>query len=200
MLLTPNWGGVAEIDSILPRTRYVYGDAKAGGSFSEATLVAALKALDVGSPEGEPSTLARKVAALFDSAGIPTRLHSDMLHYLWVQYAITGGPWAAFVHTGSFDALLNDADATPAASRAGCECLQVVKRRGVALSQYAETRPFLTSSPLRRKVYVWMMRRMFRHDEYTSDALLMPLVTLLRSRRFTMTSSVRGIFLAFRCP
>jgi hypothetical protein len=84
--------------SPLPRTRYIYGDAKAGGK-----LVAALKALDLGSSQGEPSMLARKVATLFDTAGIPTRLHSDMLHYLWVQYAINGGPWAALVHAGSSD-------------------------------------------------------------------------------------------------
>src|SRR5271165_2485178 len=77
LLLTQNWRGTAEFDSILPRTRYVYGDAKAGGTFSGGTLVAALKALDLGSPEGEPSALASKVAGLFTSADIPTTLHSD---------------------------------------------------------------------------------------------------------------------------
>ena len=46
LLLTQNWRGTSDIDPILPRTRYVYGDAKAGGTFSEGTLVAALKAID----------------------------------------------------------------------------------------------------------------------------------------------------------
>jgi ketopantoate reductase len=89
LLLTQNWQGVEEIDSILPRPRYIYGDAKAGGIFSWGTLVAALKGVDIGSPEGEPSALARKVGDLFASADLQTGLHSDMLHYLWVQYAIT---------------------------------------------------------------------------------------------------------------
>jgi hypothetical protein len=89
-----------------------------------------------------------------------------MLHYLWVQYAMTAGPWAALVHAGSFDAMLNNTDATSAALKAGCECLQVVKRRAVDLSQYPETEPFLTNSALRRRMNVWFMRRMFRHDEY----------------------------------
>lgn len=133
LLLTQNWRGTEEIDSILPRTRYVYGDAKAGGRFSEGTLVAALYALDIGSPEGEPSLLANKVAALFASADIQTRLHSDMLHYLWVQYAISGGPWAALVKAGSFDAMLNDREATLGMLKAGYECLQVVKHRGVSV-------------------------------------------------------------------
>jgi 2-dehydropantoate 2-reductase len=166
LLLTQNWHGTEEIDSMLPCTHYVYGDAKAGGRFSEGTLVATLYALDIGSAEGEPSALAEKVATLFGSAGIQTRLHSDMLHYLWVQYATTGGPWAALVQAGSFDAMLNDRDASFAVLNAGRECLQVVGRRGVDLSRYADAKPFLTNSALRRQFYVWIMRRMFLHNEY----------------------------------
>ena len=167
LLLTQNWRGTTEIDSILPRMRYIFGDAKAGGAFSKGTLVAALKTIDIGSPEGKPSALARKVEALFASADIQARLHSDMLHYLWVQYAITGGPWAVLIQAGSLDAMLNNRDATLGALRAGGECLQLVGRRGVVVSRYPETRPFLTNSPLRRRFYIWMMRRMFLHNEYT---------------------------------
>jgi 2-dehydropantoate 2-reductase len=167
LLLTQNWRGTEEIDAFLPRPRYIYGDAKAGGMFSGSTLVAALKAIDIGSPEGEPTALAKKAADLFASAGIQTGLHSNMLHYLWVQYAMTAGPWAALVHAGTFAAMLNERDATSAALKAGCECLQVVRRRGVDLSRYPETSPFLTNSALRGRINVWFMRRMFRHDEYT---------------------------------
>lgn len=166
-LLTQNWRGTKEIDLILPRARYIYGDAKAGGTFFQGTLVAALHALDLGSPEGEPSALAKKIAALFASADIECRIHSDMLRYLWVQYAIAGGAWAALVRAGSFDAMLNEHAATLAVLRLGRECLHVVRRRGVLLSQYAETTPFLTNSALRRQVYVWMMRWLFLHNEYT---------------------------------
>lgn len=167
LLLTQNWHCTEDIDPILPRTRYIYGDAKAGGTSSGGTLLAALKAIDLGSPEGEPCALARKFPSIFASANIQTRLHSDMLHYLWVQYAITSGLWAALIQAGSLNALLSDRDATSAALRAECECLQVVKRRGVVLSRYPETTPFLTNSALRRRVNIWMTRWMFRHDEYT---------------------------------
>ena len=108
LLLTQNWRGTDDINPILLRTRYIYGDAKAGGTFSEGTLLAALKAIDLGSPEGEPSALARKFEGLFAWADIQTRLHSDMLHYLWIQYAITGGLWAALMQAGNIDAMLND--------------------------------------------------------------------------------------------
>jgi len=167
LLLTQNWCGTNDIDPILPRAQYVYGDAKAGGSFSEGTLVAALKAIDIGSPEGEPSPLAKKTAALFNSAGIPARLHPDMLQYLWVEYAINGGPGAALVRAGSFEALLKDRNAITAALRAARECLEVVRWRGVVLSRYPRAKPFLTNSALRKRVDIWMTRWMFRHDEYT---------------------------------
>src|SRR5690349_1199553 len=45
LLLTKNWRGTSDIDPILPRSRYVYGDAKAGGTFSRGTLIAALKGI-----------------------------------------------------------------------------------------------------------------------------------------------------------
>jgi len=45
LLLTKNWRGTSEMDTILPRARYVYGDAKVGGTFSGGTLIAALKAM-----------------------------------------------------------------------------------------------------------------------------------------------------------
>jgi 2-dehydropantoate 2-reductase len=167
LLLTQNWRGTREIDSILPRSRYVYGDAKAGGAFSEGTLFAALSAIDIGPPEGEPTLLAKKAAVPFAGAGMPARLHSDMLHYLWIQYAITGGLWAALVHAGSFEAILKDRTAGSAAFLAARESLQVVKSRGVGLSKYPETAPFLTHSALRRQAYMWLMGWAFRHDEYS---------------------------------
>ena len=165
-LLTQNWRGTAEIDPVLPRTRYVYGDAKAGGAFSAGTLIAALKAIDIGPPEGEPTGLAAKVAAVFLSAGMRTGLHSDMLHYLWVQYALNAGPGAALVQAGSFDALLSDREAAAAALTAARECLEVLRQRGVDLSAYPETKAFLANSALRRLVLGWIMRWKFRHDEY----------------------------------
>lgn len=167
LLLTQNWRGTEEIDSILPRTPYVYGDAKAGGTFAGGKLIATLSALDLGSPEGEPSALAKKIAALFSAADIQTDLHADMLHYLWVQYAISGGLWAALIHAGNLDAIFDDRDNAAGALMAVRECLEVLRRRGVSLSRYEETGPFLTDSALRRHFYFWIMRWMFRHDEYT---------------------------------
>ena len=166
LLLTQNWSGTSEIDPIVARTRYLYGDAKAGGTFSEGVLVATLSAIDIGPPEGDPSALAHRAVGLFRPSGVRTRVHADMLHYLWVQYAITGGLWAALIHAGSFEAVFNDRAAGRAALRAGRECLEVVRRRGVSLSAYPETKPFLTNSALQGWVYMRIFRWMFRYSEY----------------------------------
>ena len=76
-----------------------------------------------------------------------------MLHYLWIQYAITGGLWAALMQAGNFDAIFTDSRESNAAFTAARECLEVVSRRGVVLSQYPEAAPFLTNSALRRRIY-----------------------------------------------
>jgi 2-dehydropantoate 2-reductase len=167
VLLTQNWRGGYSIDSVLPRGRYVFGDAKAGGTYSAGTLVSTLKSLDLGPAEGQPTALARKLAAVFESAGIPTTLHQDMLHHLWVQYAIAGGLWPAVVRAGSVDSVLRDRRVGEMAMAAVRECLEVVARRGVDLGEYPETRPFLRSSGLRRRIGIWLVKVALRYSEYT---------------------------------
>jgi ketopantoate reductase len=100
LLLTQNWQGTKSVDANLPRTRYVYGDAKAGGGYSGDTLVSALASIDLSPPEGAATPLAAKIATVMESAAIPAGVHADMLHYLWVQNAITGGLWPALVRAG----------------------------------------------------------------------------------------------------
>jgi 2-dehydropantoate 2-reductase len=52
LLLTQNWDGSQEIDTILPPSRYVYGDAKAGGAFENGILVSTIDSVDIGQVEG----------------------------------------------------------------------------------------------------------------------------------------------------
>jgi 2-dehydropantoate 2-reductase len=166
LLLTQNWAGTQAVDSLLPRGRYVWGDAKAGGTFSGGTLVSAIASVDLGPAEGQATPLARKVALVMGSARIPAPMHDNMLHYLWVQYAITGGLWPALVRAGSMEAVLCDRSAGEQALAAVRECLEVVARRGVDLGSYPETRLFLSSSALRRRLAVWLFKRALRHSEF----------------------------------
>jgi 2-dehydropantoate 2-reductase len=165
-LLTQNWAGTQAVDALLPRERYVYGDAKAGGTFSGETLVSALASVDLGPAEGQATPLASKVAAVMASARIPAAVHDNMLHYLWVQYAITGGLWPALVRAGSMAAVLHDRSAGEQALAAVRECLELVRRRGVDLGGYPETGLFLTSSALRRKLAAWLFKLTLRYSEF----------------------------------
>ena len=101
LLLTQNWNGTAAIDSLLPQSRYVYGDAKAGGSFQNATLISAIfPTIDLGQVNGRTANSLTQTATLFDSIGIKPILQDHILHYIWVQYAINAGLWPALVRAG----------------------------------------------------------------------------------------------------
>jgi 2-dehydropantoate 2-reductase len=139
LLLTQNWAGVAEIKTILPPARFVYGDAKAGGAFEGGTLVGTLDSLDIGSVEGESAECLQTVSGLCQSVDLRAPVHAEMLPYLWVQYAITGGLWPALVRAGSFEVLLNRPALGRLAIQSAHECLEVVARRGVDLRAFPET-------------------------------------------------------------
>jgi ketopantoate reductase len=166
LLLTQNWAGTQEIDTILPPSRYVFGDAKAGGCFQDGRLIATLATIDVGQIDSRKDGCLQKVVALCQSADIEPTVHDDILHYLWVQYAITGGLWPALVRAGSFEAVLRDRQLGEQALDAAKESLEVAARRGVDLKKYPETRMYLDTSFLMRQFAAVMMKVMFRLDRY----------------------------------
>jgi 2-dehydropantoate 2-reductase len=165
LLLTQNWEGTGAIDAILPPARYVYGDAKAGGAFQNGVLVSTLASIDIGQVEGRQTDGLKKVMALCQLADIPATVHANILHYLWVQYAITGGLWPALVRAGSLPAVLKNRQLGEQGIRAARECLEVVAKRGVDLKKYPETKMYLNSSPLGLWLAGLVIRAMFRFNK-----------------------------------
>jgi ketopantoate reductase len=129
-------------------------------------LFATLSAIDIGPPEGEQTPLAKKAAALFAGAGLQASLHSDMVQYLWIQYAITGSLWAVLVNAGRFEAILNDRSRFRSAYG---RARMLGGRKGSRSRALAVSRSSVVSDEfrLRRRVYMWVMAWAFRHDEYT---------------------------------
>jgi len=164
-LLTQNWDGTAGIDAQLPASRYVFGDAKAGGKFEGDRLIATLASVDVGQAGGRHDACLDKVRSLCASAQIGVTVRPEMLHYLWVQYAITGGLWPALVRGGSLEAALTDRQIGEQAFRAVRECLQVVARRGVDLGRYPETKMYFKSGTIGMWIAGQTIRFMFRHNK-----------------------------------
>lgn len=166
LLLTQNWHGTAKIDAILPQSPYLYGDAKAGGTFKDGTLIAAIfPSIDLGQVGGEQGDCLKKVATLFEGVGIKPTLHENILHYIWVQYAINAGLWPALVRAGSLDALLRDRRTGDLSLRAVKECVDVVARRGVDLNKYPDTRMFYKTSFLTRQIAGLVITLMFRFNK-----------------------------------
>lgn len=167
LFLTQNWEGTARIDAALPRARYIFGDAKAGGSWEGELLVATIKSMDIGPMDPTGMPLALTVKTCLESAAIKTTIHADdMLHYLWVQFAVSGGLWPAVIKAGSFKAALRDRRAGDEAFAALHECLGLLERRGVRLDAFTELSVYRSSSPFRKIFAMAMMSWMFTFNEY----------------------------------
>jgi 2-dehydropantoate 2-reductase len=165
LLLTQNWQGTQEIEAILSPSRYVYGDAKAGGAFQNGILVATIASVDVGQVDGRHDDCLDKFIALCRSADIPATVHENILHYLWIQYAITGGLRPALVRAGSLPAVLSNRQIGLIGLQATRECLEVVARRGVNLKEYPETRMYLSTMPGGLWIASLMVKLMFRFNK-----------------------------------
>jgi 2-dehydropantoate 2-reductase len=166
LFLTQNWEGSAAIDAVLQQSRYVLGDAKAGGSWRGRELVGAIRSVDLGpaGPEGAP--LARRIASFFAAAGLEAPYHEKMLEYLWVQFALTAGLWPSLVQAGSFKALLKDRRAGYRALAAVRECFELLERRGVDLNDYPETASYRSQSRLGDFLAVSVIRWTFTFSEW----------------------------------
>jgi 2-dehydropantoate 2-reductase len=166
LLLTQNWDGVQAIDALVPPSRYVYGDAKAGGSYQSGTLVATIfPTIDLGQTHRHHDPCLAKIASLFECIAVKPVLHDDILEYIWVQYAINAGLWPPLVRAGRLEALLRDQKNALASLRTVKECLQVVARRGIDLAKFPDAKMYLNDSPIGRWIAGMALTFMFRFNK-----------------------------------
>lgn len=166
LLLTQNWQGTASLEPWLEKGHYLFGDAKAGGCFRGAELICAIKAIDIGAPDDASGACLEHFTELFRTAQIPVHTQEQMMPYLWIQYAMTGGMWPALVRSGSFKKALRDTRNIQLIFSCVRECLNVVAARGVDLSQFPATDMYRKSSPLTPLIAGMALSLMFRFDEY----------------------------------
>jgi 2-dehydropantoate 2-reductase len=167
VLLTHNWKGTSEIDKIIEKDAYIYGDVQAGGSFQSKKLIATIYAIHLGSIENKQNKCLKKAELLFKSADIKTTLQDNILHYIWIQYAINGGGWPALVKAGSLRGILQDRDLVKKTLFAIKECLSVVAARGVDLTLYKNvTGIYINDSIMKHLLGMFGMYIVFRFSEY----------------------------------
>jgi 2-dehydropantoate 2-reductase len=166
LLLTQNWNGSTEIDTLLPQSQYLFGDIKAGGGFREGKLISTIKAIDLGQVNGRQDECLNRSVQLFQSADLNITVQKNILHYLWVQYAIIGGLGPILVRAGGFKSALSDRKLLDLGLSSAEECLEVVSRRGVDLNQYPDAKMYMKPSWITRRSAGIILRYMFAYNEY----------------------------------
>jgi ketopantoate reductase len=165
-LLTQNWEGTAEIDALVSRDRYAFGDAKAGGVFDGDVLIATIfPTIDIGQPDGKSIPALQKTAELYESIGIKPHIKDDILEYIWVQYAIVAGLWPAYVRVGSLTGLLKDKRNSILSLDCARECLEVAKKRGIDLKKYPDAAIYMNKSIFLKKIAGVMLSLFFKFNE-----------------------------------
>jgi 2-dehydropantoate 2-reductase len=167
LLLTQNWQGTGEVETLLRREHFIYGDAQAGGTFSDGTLVAAIfpPRIFLGTVDGGDSRVLDLAARTFEDAGIAVKRPFRILEHIWVQYAINAGLWTGVVRSGGIRPLLTDRRTSYLTFKAVEECLNVVAARGVELCRYPDARLYWPSTWAKRQLASLAMNLMFRFDE-----------------------------------
>jgi ketopantoate reductase len=166
ILLTQNWKGTSEIDSILPHEKYIFGDAKAGGTFQENKLIGTIYAIDIGSIDNVETEILKRAQTLFISADLKTTIQNDILHYLWIQYAISGGGWPAVVQAGGLKSVVKSPQLVQSLILSVRECIGILKARGVEIDKYSEIELYITDSSLKKMLYMLMMKLLINHSKY----------------------------------
>ncbi|HNF35218.1 MAG TPA: 2-dehydropantoate 2-reductase N-terminal domain-containing protein [Anaerolineales bacterium] len=164
LLLTQNWTGTAEIDAVLPQARYIFGDAHAGGVWKDGVLIATIMDdIILGQVDRGRGAVLQKFADLFTGINLKVTIPENILHYIWVQHAMTTGLWMGLVRTGSLENILKDPVNGPLSLQAVKECLTVAEKRGIDLQKYPEIKMYLqTGSKIGMAITGFVVRMMFK--------------------------------------
>jgi 2-dehydropantoate 2-reductase len=138
------WGGLEPIDRSLPRSPYLWGFPVAGGGYTpEGILEAALlDEVRLGEVDGRVTPRLERLKTLFEQARLKVDIQPNILHWLWVHFAINGGVIGAAFKAGGARQLLNGMARLRDAILAGREALAVCRARGVDVREFADAKAF----------------------------------------------------------
>ena len=149
-----SWESLDFINEYLPKTRYVLGMPRAGGAIENGVLDGAITG-DVilgesscGKPESaEVKQTARanldKIARMFEAAGIKPAIQPNMEHWYWAHMASTV-PWiSGGAKARGFLPFAKNSKAISEALEVGKDCLEILKARGVDVTQIQDLQMFL---------------------------------------------------------
>jgi ketopantoate reductase len=171
LLLTSNWDGTAEIDSLLPRERHLLGYADGGGTVRYGVYWSNLGAeIHLGALEGQSTEKLAQVKALFEKADMKPDIQPNILHWLWVHNASSVGFAAGFARYGEVKSFLRDGALMKTCVQATCELVHLCEKRGVNLKQYPDVSFVDWPSWLVVAMMRWMWSTNKSMQRYTAHA------------------------------
>ena len=126
----------------------------AGGGYNSGTLNGALlDEIRLGELDGQSTPRLRRVKQMFEEAGLKVDIRADMIHWLWVHFAIG----AAFKAGGASE-LLNGIPNLRKGILAGREALAVCQARAVNVKSFDDAKSFYLPAWL-GAAGVWLMMK-----------------------------------------
>jgi 2-dehydropantoate 2-reductase len=154
-----NWGGFETVDSVFPRSRYLWGFPVAGGGYTPHGLDAALlDEVRLGEVDGASTPRLARIKSAFEQAGLKVDVQANMQHWLWVHFAINCGIIGAAFKAGGAAELLDSIPRLHDGILAGREALAVCQARGVDVRSFDDAGAFYQNAWLGAAA-VWMMMK-----------------------------------------
>jgi len=154
-----NWEGFEFIDRRLPRSKYLWGFPVAGGGFQGEVLEAAiLNEVRIGEIDGRVTPRLERIRDMFERSGLKVDVQENILHWLWVHFAINCGIIGAAFKAGGAKQLLNSIANLRLGILAGREALAVCRARGVDVDAFEDAKSFMAPAWL-GAVAVWFMMK-----------------------------------------
>ncbi|MCL5996172.1 MAG: hypothetical protein M1546_08955 [Chloroflexi bacterium] len=171
LIFSSNWDGVAFIDQLLPRDRYLMGYPDGGGTIREGVYWTNLGGeVHLGEVDGQPAAKLEKVKALFARADIKPDVQGNILHWLWVHNAGVIGFAAGFAKRRDMQAYLKDGALLRECILSTKELYELCRLRGVDLKQYPEVGYMNLPVWLVMLLLRWNFRRNESMQRFTAHA------------------------------
>ena len=154
-----NWAGFEAVDQAFPRSKYLWGFPVAGGGYQGQHLDAALlDEIRLGEIDGSRTSRLQRISEMFEQAHLKVDTQSNMLHWLWVHFAINCGIIGTAFKAGGAPELLNSVPNLRKGILAGREALAVCQARGVDVQAYDDAKAFYQPAWLGAAA-VWFMMK-----------------------------------------
>ncbi|WP_088104853.1 ketopantoate reductase family protein [Halalkalibacter urbisdiaboli] len=173
------WDEIENIDKYIPRQNYLLGFPGAGGGFVKNDDIvlngALMDKVYLGEVDGSHSQRLEKVVNMFNQAKIKTDIQKNILHWLWVHFAINAGLGSAILKSGNALGFMSSISKIREGVLCAQDAFEVCKSRGVDVKSLSNAKPFSLPSWLVAFTF-WILlkvdkpqRRIFEYYDGTEE-------------------------------